>query len=131
MPHHAQLNGYLSDLRDRALDRARVLSGHTETKPAHPRECLRELQDEIDRLTIAILNIADDQNLGHEEQTIIYALVSLLTLMSETPFNARIEHLVNDRFLAARYQINALRRARRKSQSRQKPGSPKNSVRSR
>ena len=115
MTHHARLNANLFDLRNLALERARVLSGHADTKPIHPQLRLQQLDAEIALIKKEILTIAGDKELGGEEQTVIYALVSLLDLMAKTPFSSRIEHLVNDRFLAARYQINALRRARRRA----------------
>lgn len=105
----------LDDLRAASVARARLLAD-----PGLPmlderqRATLAALGVEVDRHADGVLRAAADAERHPTEQAILYALVSTMRTMSETPHNPRLENTVNAQFVAARRQLRLLGRRRKR-----------------
>lgn len=108
------LNGALSDLRDTALARSRLLASE---KPAAmddaQQRTLHELARALDDHVELVIGAASEPTRLSEERALLYAMVSTFRMMSETAFTSRAEQLVSARFDAASRQLRSLRRQRR------------------
>lgn len=103
----------LDDLCAAAVARARLLADpRRATVDDGPQGTLAVLDREVDRHADGVLRAAADVSRHPTERAILYALVSTMRTMSETPHSPRLENTVNAQYLAARRQLRLLRRKR-------------------